>query len=81
MKMKSLKLLSLGIISSLILTPTNIFASELPVRISAFSIEAQSNITPRADDIRYVYQVRHGTLYKRLYNFSKGIWIGDWIAC
>ena len=27
------------------------------------------------------YEVRDGKLYKRLYNYSKDKWVGDWILC
>lgn len=36
---------------------------------------------PRADKIDYVYKILDGKLYKRLYNFSTGEWIGNWILC
>lgn len=36
-------------------------------------------IMPLSDDIRYVYRIKDGKKYKRLYNYSKGMWIGDWI--
>lgn len=46
------------------------------------AVEVQEyEANPRADKIDYVYEVRDGKLYKRLYNFSKGIWLGDWILC
>ena len=32
-------------------------------------------IDSRKDDIRYVYEVRDGKLYKRLYNYSKDKWV------
>lgn len=38
-----------------------------------------SNIESRADDIRYRYKSINGKLYKRLYNYSKQEWVGDWI--
>ena len=35
---------------------------------------------PLSDDIRYVYKkTEDGHMYKRLYNYSKGMWVGDWI--
>lgn len=33
----------------------------------------------RSDDIRWVIKTENGKTYKRLYNFSTGEWIGDWI--
>lgn len=38
----------------------------------------ETSIT-RADYIDWRYKVINGILYKRLYNYSKDEWIGDWI--
>ena len=38
-----------------------------------------SDVESRTDDIRYRYKSIDGKLYKRLYNYSKHVWIGDWI--
>lgn len=38
-----------------------------------------SSISARADHIEWRYSTRNGVVYKRLYNYSKNIWIGDWI--
>lgn len=41
---------------------------------------SDEGIMPLSDDIRYVYkETADGKRYKRLYNFSKGMWVGDWI--
>ena len=41
---------------------------------------SDESIMPLSDDIRYVYrETADGKMYKRLYNYSKGMWIGDWI--
>ena len=38
----------------------------------------ETNIT-RADRIEWRYKIIDGVLYKRLYNYSKDEWIGDWV--
>lgn len=38
-----------------------------------------TQVTPRADDIHYVYKKINGKTYKRLYNNTTNQWIGDWI--
>ena len=38
-----------------------------------------TQVTPRADDIRYVYKMIDGKLHKRLYNYTTNKWVGDWI--
>ena len=38
-----------------------------------------SEIQPMSDDIRWVYEIRNGVYYKRLYNFTTRSWIGEWI--
>lgn len=60
--------------------------------ISSVSVSAQSptayqkvkNFTfndLRKDRIDWVYNTIDGKLYKRLYNFSQKVWLGDWILC
>lgn len=41
--------------------------------------EVQQEI--RKDKIEYIYEIKEGKLYKRLYNYSRGEWIGEWILC
>ena len=45
------------------------------------SYESNSTKDTRAEKIGYVYKTVNGKLYKRLYNYSRGEWIGDWILC
>ncbi len=47
---------------------------------SAVIDNSDEGIMPCSDIIQYVYRVTEdGKKYKRLYNYSKGMWIGDWI--
>ena len=39
------------------------------------------SVQPRKDKIDWVYKSENGYLYRRLFNFSKNEWIGDWIIC
>ncbi len=44
------------------------------------SSDANETVMPMSDDIRWVYRTStDGRRYKRLYNYSTGQWIGDWI--
>lgn len=38
-----------------------------------------SEISPRAYGYAWKYKIVDGVLYKRLYNYTFGVWIGDWI--
>ncbi|MCI8823884.1 MAG: hypothetical protein HFI15_15515 [Lachnospiraceae bacterium] len=38
-------------------------------------------IQPRAPIIRWLLKEIDGKMYRRLYNYSTGEWIGDWIPC
>lgn len=38
-------------------------------------------IEPRKDKIDWVYKSEDGRVYRRLFNFSKNEWIGDWEVC
>lgn len=44
-------------------------------------VAEKSNSIARADVIKYVYKVENGKLYRRLYNYSKDTWLGDWELC
>ncbi len=38
-----------------------------------------SNVEPRTDIKEWRYKVINGNLYKRLYNYTRNRWEGDWI--
>ena len=44
-----------------------------------FAQENISQIEPISDVIGWKYKNIDGKLYKRLYNYTKEQWIGDWI--
>lgn len=35
--------------------------------------------SPNSDIIEWRYKIEDGKIYQRLFNYSVGIWIGDWI--
>ena len=39
----------------------------------------ETTARPWKYDIRYVFKIEDGKMYKRLYNFSTGEWLSDWI--
>lgn len=45
----------------------------------AYSSVTEATIQPRAHDIQYRYKIENGKMYKRLYNYTTQVWIGDWI--
>ena len=40
---------------------------------------AAPEVQPQSDIIEWVYIIVDGHIFKRLYNYSIGIYIGDWI--
>lgn len=42
-------------------------------------IVSASDIQPHADDIRWRFKTENGKTYKRLYNYTRHQWVGDWI--
>lgn len=38
----------------------------------------ENGIVPYADDIGWKYQTIGNHIYRRKYNYTKGVWIGDW---
>ncbi len=58
---------------------THVYANTTTQKPTVIS-NSEESIMPLSDDIRYVYKITEdGKKYKRLYNYSKGMWIGDWI--
>lgn len=53
-------------------------AADVPVQMSSSSGET---IEPRAPIIGWIHKEENGKIYRRLYNYSTGEWIGDWILC
>ena len=54
--------------------------------VPGFSISAnaatspeEETAEPQADILEWIYEQRGTMIYKRLYNTSKGVWVGDWI--
>lgn len=39
----------------------------------------ETTVQPRQHSIEYVYKIEDGKLYKRLYDYTIGVFIGDWI--
>uniref|UniRef100_UPI004056E14D hypothetical protein n=1 Tax=Acetatifactor sp. TaxID=1872090 RepID=UPI004056E14D len=39
----------------------------------------ESTVAPCADAIQWRYKEENGKLYKRLFNYTTGSWVGDWI--
>ena len=43
--------------------------------------EEDGGISMRADIIDWRYKTVDGWIYRRLYNYSRGVWIGEWEPC
>lgn len=49
-------------------------------QVSAAAINPGGTAEPQSDIIEWIYDERpDGSLYKRLYNYSRGMWVGKWI--
>ena len=77
------KFVLLVVICLFIVQPTNSFALSHVVESSPYKLStpAPNIITPFKDIIDWRFQNINGRLHKRLYNYSKQVWIGDWIPC
>lgn len=51
--------------------------------VTTLTVEAatatEETVSPCADNIGYRYKTENGKVYKRLFNYTTGEWIGDWI--
>lgn len=59
-----------------------IIITVMPQDVMASSMKLNNGIfmeqTLRSDIIEWRYKTENGKLYKRLYNYSKQEWIGEW---
>ena len=39
----------------------------------------ETAITPLSDELIWITKTENGKIYKRLYNTSTNMWVGDWI--
>ena len=67
-------------ILAVIIAMTCIFSGTAFAQEKEVAVEKSSSIA-RADVIKYVYKVENGKLNRRLYNYSKDTWLGDWELC
>lgn len=42
------------------------------------SFAATTEVEPRADIIEWRYKTENGKIYRRQYNYSKQVWVGEW---
>lgn len=63
--------------------PTSSFALSHVVESSQykFSTTNPDMIAPLKDIIDWRFKNINGRLHKRLYNYSKQVWVGSWIPC
>ncbi len=40
-----------------------------------------STVSPRAEQTEWYYRIYNGHLQKRLWSYTRGIWLTDWIDC
>ena len=43
------------------------------------AVKVEDTVSPQKDDIQYRYRIEDGKMYKRLYNYTSGEWLGEWI--
>lgn len=56
-----------------------LFSNTLPCDASQQTAIKATEVEVRVDKIIWKYKMINGKLYKRLYNATDDIWIGDWI--
>lgn len=46
------------------------------------SVESETSaVSPRAEETQWVYRVYEGRLQKRLWSYTRGIWLTEWEDC
>lgn len=48
--------------------------------VSTTAVKPEDTVDPQSDIIEWVYkEYPDGSLYKRLFNYSRNMWVGNWI--
>lgn len=66
---------------ALLLCPASAIPAQAANIPSPASAAERESIEPRQPVIEWVIKEIDGKIYRRLYNYSTGEWIGDWIPC
>lgn len=74
--MKILKKTSSVFLTAFVLGALLFAAAPAPAK--AAELPAVSSVQVKKDVIKWKYKTVNGKVYRRKYNYSKGIWIGDW---
>ena len=79
---KTIRILAVIIAMTCIFSGTA-FAQEKEVAVEKSSSDQIPGESFKSHDVIdvYVYKVENGKLYRRLYNYSKDTWLGDWELC
>jgi hypothetical protein len=56
-----------------------VFAAPVATISAQAATPARNTASTRAQCISYVYSIKDNKLYKRLYNYTTGEYLGDWI--
>lgn len=59
--------------------PAIIVSSDADMTYNTSFVSTTTEITPKVNDIRWKYKTINGVLYKRLYDYTRKQWIGEWI--
>lgn len=54
----------------------------ISIQVHAQTLPTKSNtssVTPQSNIIEWRYKIVDGKLYKRQYDYTKEVWVGDWI--
>ncbi len=73
-------ILMLGLVFPLAALPSQSVRAASSSMLSALPTESYGGtVSPQAQTMVWRYKTENGKLYKRLYNSSIGVWIGEWI--
>ena len=69
----------LGVVLFMVMATNSFPTINVIAESQSFEFLEFYDIEPQADIIEWRYKVENGKLYKRLYNYSKEKWVGEWI--
>lgn len=57
----------------------SVFLSPVATLPTHAAAPGETTVQPLHDKIQWVFRIENNKLYKRLYNYAIGAWVGEWI--
>ena len=80
MNKKHFRRFSTIIVSIALLFALSLSVSAVAIVPEEITYETNSEVTPRAEELEWIYRINNGYYEKRLWSYTYGVWRTDWIV-